>query len=283
MTTRALTDAAFVIGQSHLDNGKPCQDYALSGGVVGPNSMLWSAVSDGCSSGGHTDVGARMWLHSVGPALAQVVEPSLEAVKQALLTAAHPLLASFCARDALATVGLVATDGRKAWLCLLGDGAALIRTADGGLQTCEVRYSTNAPRYPSYELSFRECVNGLERWLQEHGSAVVEVESHTYDAAGNLTARKLECVPAAEFEGLWLEWADVAELTAVVVTSDGISSYREQTLKRAADELLSVKTVNGQFLQRRMAAMARRWKSEPSAMPKDDLSAGALWFVDAKD
>src|SRR3989344_1803041 len=54
---RFSTDHYFHIGSAHYRNGKPCQDYALSG-VYGP--VACAVVSDGCSTGRHTDVGARV-------------------------------------------------------------------------------------------------------------------------------------------------------------------------------------------------------------------------------
>ena len=49
------TDAAFVIGTRHSVVADPCQDYARAGDD-------WVAVADGCSNGGHTDMGARIWV-----------------------------------------------------------------------------------------------------------------------------------------------------------------------------------------------------------------------------
>src|SRR3990167_9350088 len=51
------TDSYFHIGHAHLNAGKPCQDYALAAtyGVA-----AYAIVADGCSTGGKTDVGARI-------------------------------------------------------------------------------------------------------------------------------------------------------------------------------------------------------------------------------
>ena len=50
-------DCAFHIGSQHLRNGLPCQDYAIAGDLP---DRAYAVVSDGCSSGGRTDVGARL-------------------------------------------------------------------------------------------------------------------------------------------------------------------------------------------------------------------------------
>lgn len=52
------TNHAFHIGAQHLSLGKPCQDYAVSGSIN--DTTAYAIVSDGCSSGGETDIGARI-------------------------------------------------------------------------------------------------------------------------------------------------------------------------------------------------------------------------------
>src|SRR3989344_1052904 len=57
MGQRFCVDDYFHIGQMHLGSGKPCQDYSFSGVI---NEGAFAIVSDGCSTGRHTDVGARI-------------------------------------------------------------------------------------------------------------------------------------------------------------------------------------------------------------------------------
>ncbi len=54
------TDHTFQIGLQHLQTGKPCQDFALSGTIA--DDLVYAIVSDGCSSGGMTDIGARLMV-----------------------------------------------------------------------------------------------------------------------------------------------------------------------------------------------------------------------------
>ena len=51
------TDHYFHIGDTHLTAGKPCQDYAISSV---DNNAAFAVVSDGCSTGGDTDIGSRI-------------------------------------------------------------------------------------------------------------------------------------------------------------------------------------------------------------------------------
>ena len=63
--TTFVADAAFIIGSRHTCVAMPCQDYARAA----PNVVV---VSDGCSSGAHTDLGARQWNLAALDAWSQV-------------------------------------------------------------------------------------------------------------------------------------------------------------------------------------------------------------------
>ena len=50
-----FADSFFTIGYPHVNQGIPCQDYAVSG-VMG--DVAYGIVSDGCSSSPATDIGS---------------------------------------------------------------------------------------------------------------------------------------------------------------------------------------------------------------------------------
>src|SRR3989344_1416575 len=54
---KLFSDHHFSIGEQHFRQGKPCQDYALSGEF---ENISFAIVSDGCSGGDNTDLGARL-------------------------------------------------------------------------------------------------------------------------------------------------------------------------------------------------------------------------------
>ena len=66
-----FTDEYFHIGRAHLGNGQPCQDYALSGQT---EETAWAIISDGCSSGGKTDIGARLITLTTAKALKNIAK-----------------------------------------------------------------------------------------------------------------------------------------------------------------------------------------------------------------
>ena len=74
MGQRFYVDDYFHIGQMHLGSGKPCQDYSFSGII---DEGAFAIVSDGCSTGRHTDVGARIIVLSTVNAIQRWLMPTI--------------------------------------------------------------------------------------------------------------------------------------------------------------------------------------------------------------
>ena len=268
-------DSAFVIGQSHHDNAKPCQDYALAG--VNP-TLAWAVVCDGCSTGGHTDLGARMWAHATqaclqGHGLASTGD--LATLRQAVRKAAEPLLAPFKFDDGYATVVLVASDGRRAQAIAFGDGLIAAKHRDGSLQFWDLQYEANAPMYLNYD---REP-HSRAQWDAQYGGSNLRVCMNHFDADGVIVNFKVEHL-SARHEGFALSWDEktLADIECLFVCTDGASSFEGRSAREVLQEVCAVKSPSGAFMQRRMAAMARSWKKNPAAAPKDDLAVAALWL-----
>ena len=68
---RFHADCSFHIGAQHLRLGLPNQDYALAGNL---DDRAYVVVSDGCSSGGRTDIGARLVSLAAARALREQYE-----------------------------------------------------------------------------------------------------------------------------------------------------------------------------------------------------------------
>src|SRR6266852_5492723 len=94
-------DHSFRIGDQHLRSGMPCQDYALSG--VTP-SRAYAVVSDGCSSGGRTEIGsaitslitANLMIHTTLIPSSWHIYDSLINSRNSLLLDSKDLLATCC-------------------------------------------------------------------------------------------------------------------------------------------------------------------------------------------
>ena len=101
--TTFVADAAFIIGSRHTCVAMPCQDYARAA----PNVVV---VSDGCSSGAHTDLGARQWNLAALDAWNQVPLKNPEQYLEQLLKAGQQRTATMPLLDTLATVAIGAVE-----------------------------------------------------------------------------------------------------------------------------------------------------------------------------
>ncbi len=276
-----LADAAFSIGQSHLDNAKPCQDYAASGAQASEDGQLvWAAVADGCSTGGHTDIGARMWVHAVRRALEHTGTVAFEApgtLKALLLAEAATLMAPFDPDDALATLGLAAAHGEAMHAALFGDGLIAWRTESEALHVMSVRYERNAPRYLAYELVHLHCSPRLAAWQHLVEASTVSIVHECYDAQGTRLFRDESLAAAAAHDGLRLDWSGEDRPSALLVATDGAESFEGREAHDVVRELMAVRNPTGAFMHRRLGAMARAWKKDARGMPTDDLGVAALW------
>lgn len=276
---RLHADSAFVTGRAHQDSARPCQDYALAGagaGAAGP--LAWAIVSDGCSTGGHTDIGARLWSHAAERVLSSAngLPHSLSTLEASLQQHAAPLLQPFAAEDAYATLGLACSNGVQARAALFGDGLVAAQLRDGGLYSWELQYQLNAPRY----LAYSAVDAHFERWQSMVGDSWLQVRIEHRDANGMLQQHHTEVLPAGSHPGLWLGWDNISELQALVVCTDGVASVPGRSSQDTLRELLEIKNATGQFMQRRLGAMARSWRKGQAQAPVDDLAVAVLWLGD---
>ena len=144
------TDSYFTIGNAHLTSGKPAQDHALSGFT---KDLACAVIADGCSSGGHTDVGARILTLATMQAMRDTRTTSIDAVAQLqkrILSSAQGLL-GLRKGDLQATCAYAClTPAEGAVVHVQGDGAAAIKRRDGSIVIHHFEWANNAPFYPSY-------------------------------------------------------------------------------------------------------------------------------------
>ena len=151
------TDHYFQIGHAHYTAGKPCQDHSLS---RSNGSVACAIVSDGCSSGGNTDVGARILTLGTLQAIRDhakardgslaTAEVSITARQQKIIGTARPIL-GLEPTDMLATCAYAYCTQEGALVRLHGDGVIGWKYHDGTISMRRYEWADNAPFYPSYE------------------------------------------------------------------------------------------------------------------------------------
>jgi hypothetical protein len=281
------TDCHFNIGAEHISGGKPCQDYAMSGihGVV-----AYAMVSDGCSSGGNTDVGARLIALSGAAAIRehQDVEGSAAdiATAQAIEVRRRQVLKGIKETLQLASGDMLATEvyaritPKGGYVHVWGDGVVAFVYVGGGVTLHRFDWPNNTPYYPSYV----DNLSDLSSFIAAHGGNVAapvlcEQVCEYPPASGNdePTVSTVFHSIADGVRGIHLPITvdDLSRLAFVVVFSDGVTRVDKVDWKDAARELLSFKAADGVFAKRRMINFVREVRKQGRG-PLDDIAFAAI-------
>lgn len=252
-----VTDAAFIIGARHQRVAKPCQDYARAS----DNKVV---VSDGCSSGGHTDFGSRVWSLAALDALTDVSLDKPELYLQRLLQNGRDRTHSLDSLDMLATVGVGTQKDGCYYGFLQGDGCLAFDLADGGIEFWLVEAPANAPLYPQYFL----LPGAYQNWLQATSGQPQVAAGYWYDSQGEL----IKTQRVAFHTPFFTKQKTLQEATAFLVATDGVSTTPGRTAWETISALLDIQEPTGDFMHRRMGAMTRKQE----LLPGDDLAVGLL-------
>ncbi|MBI4068162.1 protein phosphatase 2C domain-containing protein [Candidatus Kaiserbacteria bacterium] len=253
---KLYTDHAFHIGKPHLTGGTPCQDYALSG-IHGDGA--YAVVSDGCSRGRETDVGARLIAHAMRM---ELCEKGLQGGDLPSLQARLPLANNpwgLSEQDMLATViGAYATKNSGA-VHLYGDGVIAFKYRDGTVNAIRYEWSKNAPFYPAY--CSAEALAGFGALYRDQPYSVARAQSHLYKS-GIVSRHALMhslCDGMKGFHyiiGRWEMYLNLG-LEYVAVFTDGVTQVDGMYWEDVVKELLAFKTIEGSFAKRRLMAFVR--------------------------
>lgn len=249
-------DHAFHIGKPHLTGGTPCQDYAISG-TCGDGA--YAIVSDGCSSGRETDVGARLIAHAMRM---ELCEKGLEGGDLPSLQARLPSVKNpwgLSEQDLLATVvGAYASKDRGV-IHLYGDGVIAFKYKDGTVSASRYEWSKNAPFYPAYRSA--DALAGFGVLHRDEPEPVARACSHLYTSG--LVSRRADLYPLNDgmkgFHytiGRWELYLNLG-LEYVAVFTDGVTQVDGMSWEDVVKELLAFKTTEGSFAKRRLMAFVR--------------------------
>lgn len=284
---RFSTDHYFHIGSAHYQSGKPCQDYALSG-VYSP--VACAVVSDGCSTGRHTDVGARVLTLSTLQAIRDHAKASGGALNTAVVSitsrqqqilSTTRIILGLERNDMLATCGYVYLTQFGGFVHVQGDGVIALKYRNKQkIKMFRYEWDDNTPYYPSYG------DGDLEKFAAAHGgdwdavrlrrTVAVKYADDNYseedeDREGFTLREGLEGV-ALNIPPELLE-----DLEFVGVFTDGITQIGEPNGSDALDwrvavqEFMAFKTAAGEFAKRRMIRGIRTL-AEVGKGPVDDIS-----------
>jgi hypothetical protein len=273
------TDHSFHIGEQHLRTGKPNQDYALSGLIN--NERAYAIVSDGCSSGGHTDIGARLVTLATKRAITStILEDSFDLTQVKMLSIKHLIetgeALALTTNDMLATAVVAVANTAGSVSCyIFGDGVIAKQDHSGAILATRFRWEKNAPFYPAYQGELRKQFSLLQ---SAEPALTCEWWKITDDEIALLATGSIR--GARGMEGIDLRHeppTSIPDLAHVAVFSDGVEQVDGMDWQQVVRKLLAFKTTNGQFATRRM----NRFLSEARKTgrgPLDDIAMAVIHF-----
>ena len=279
MSIELFTDHYFHIGSAHLTSGKPCQDYAISDVY---EKMAFAIVSDGCSTGRHTDVGSRMLSLGTASAIRDnwITKHSIDVVKtplelnmqQKLIMSGMQEALGLIEQDMLATCLYAYISAEGGIIHVQGDGVVAIKCRDGKIRMSNLEWANNMPFYPAYK-------NGnLQQFIDAYGGDLCKKklreevwmidfdgEDFPYDLNEYSLSRGLSGVT---FE---INRKELEKIEFIAVFSDGVTQIDGLDWKDAVANFLSFKNTTGAFAKRRMIRGIKDSQKNGKG-PFDDIS-----------
>ena len=253
-----FTDHYFQIGHAHYTAGKPCQDHALS---RSDERVACAIVSDGCSSGGNTDVGARIFTFGTLQAIRDhamasngvigTAAISIIARQQQLMGVVQPMI-GLERGDVLATCIFAYFTHCGGLIYVQGDGVVGLKYKDSSLSMYRYEWDENTPFYPSYVGS------DLEAFVTFHGGDVSALRlselavSRVRDGVYTETSKKLTVKQGIEGISLNISLKEMEQIEYVAVFTDGVVQIKNLDWRDAVADFLAFKTTAGEFAKRRM-------------------------------
>lgn len=261
------TDHHFSIGDQHLRQGKPCQDYATSGIF---ENYAYAIVSDGCSSGGETDIGSR--LTALSTAVAIKNHQDINIIQSQMYRALE-----LKREDMLATCLYASISEDGGFIHVLGDGIIAWKEKNGSVAMKKLDWAGNAPLYPIYKednfSSFMRFHDGedvfaftAEKWLYEPEKGYEFVGKTAFTVADGIKGYS---------EFFSKERILNENIEFIAVFSDGVTQIENMDWKDTVTELLAYKSIAGAFVKRRVISFLKNG-ALTGKKPIDDLACASI-------
>lgn len=280
-------DSHCLIGQSHVRSGKPCQDYAVSGVY---QDSAYAIIADGCSTGKRTDVGSRILALSTSQAIKGIYsrfgavgvnadDISIEQIRSMQNTSLELGLSQ---QDLLATCLYAYMSPHGGHIHIKGDGVIAYKFRDGATVVHNCEWANNTPYYPAYidnaGASMLFPVNRAA-FIKTHGGDVDAIkmtnEIWQFTADEFVLLDEVDITLGEGVRGITVPLS-FENLEFVAVFSDGATQIDKLDWREAVKQLLSFKTTQGAFAQKRMNRMMKNLP-DGSKGPIDDISYAVIY------
>ncbi|OGZ06875.1 MAG: hypothetical protein A2942_00500 [Candidatus Lloydbacteria bacterium RIFCSPLOWO2_01_FULL_50_20] len=285
-------DHHFVIGRDHVLQAKPCQDHALS---FAQDDLAIAVVSDGCSSGGETDMGARMLTFTLINTIKKMRKiaddtplsksPAHIRFAQWIMLKEAVGLLGFSAHDALATCTYAYLTPSGGYVHLRGDGVIALRFRDGSSTLLRYDWDNNMPFYPAYA---DDGPRGYDCFIEAHGGSLLKEvfkEEEWMERPGRVCAKVSETMHSlsAGIQGRVIPFSrdELANMASISVFTDGVTQVDGVDWKDTVIQLLDFKTTEGAFVKRRMNRLLKDYRKRGDE-PSDDIAC-AVVLIDCND
>jgi hypothetical protein len=269
----------------------PCQDFA-DGFTTVNQDKAFIVVSDGCSSGGQTDLGARFLSRRLYAQMQQLLKSS-----EADLT--HSIAQQVCVEDlemfALETHDLTATllyavaDQKGISMHMYGDGVMVVLLSDGSIVMRKAEWQKNTPYYPIYGSKLGREVGLYEKFLEVHRECEFPYEVTTLSIQGDSmdiqhSFHGIDYGMSGIHSFVCLDPADSVRPCAVGIFTDGVGqvirdlgSIETKDWTSVILDCVRIRNPAGAFLKRRVRRAMQQWSSQ-EFFPQDDLSGAMIWL-----
>ena len=279
-----FVDDYFHIGHMHLASGKPCQDYSFSGLL---RDSAYAIVSDGCSSGRHTDVGSRVvalstvssireWLELKNIPITNLKDIVYNQHKIAIAKSIEAFNLEL--QDMLATCVYACITPNGGVIHVQGDGVIAQVYSDGLITLTSYQWLNNIPLYPAY------AADDYRGFIQCHGgdlkAHVLKIDYCEYAGSDKL----IEAFPTSHvslgssIQGteLFISAQEIEKLKLIAVFTDGVMQVEGMSWQNVVLELLAFKNLEGEFAKRRMMRFIKDSKKDNKKGPLDDISFAVI-------
>lgn len=277
-------DHYFHAGVMHTGNGKSCQDYAISGNF---GEATFGIVSDGCSSGGNTDIGSRIISLATASAIREHWKTTLEMaiqeinLRRRVTTSEIRQLLGLEVKDMLATCLYIYLTPQGGFAYIVGDGVIAFLNKKGDIHMSCFEWNKNMPFYPAY------AEDHYASFIDAHGgdlSALVLTredwqflsEKNEYLERGKTFHSIEDGIRGIIFP---ISVEAINDIAFVAVFTDGVKQVDGIEWRSVVKELLSFKSLAGEFAKRRMIRFIQNCRKSGRG-PIDDIAYSVIRISD---
>ena len=294
MNNNIEIDGKFYKGDSH----SICEDYIL----ISDSDVPFAIVSDGCSSSKDSDVGARILSLafkkmmsivdlSTNPDWANFKDPKNIIFRELFSSIVKKFTVDFNLENSVldATVLLLYLnkENKQFYVFGFGDGNVLIKKTNKDFLHYNYNYPSNFPFYLSYYLndsSYSEIYKEYENFRLRfpETTSYLQKKETLYHNGVRLNTKLTNLFSPEGFYHTFpaedIEW--------IMIASDGIETFQSITNEEKTDnkdfgvdnvtlEMAKVKSLKGEFIQRRINRMLKEFKKQGYSH-SDDLSVAGI-------